>query len=439
MQIGIEQKQTQSQVLGQQLQQALFLLKMNALELNDYLGGMVVENPVLEMTEPENLFGNAGAFRVRMGTDVSQAGQSGGMRSNEGFFEIADSEGLKDELLQQLDIRGLEPKELLAAKTIIDSLDDRSYFTEPLSEIERLCDASAEQVQKALEAVQSLDPAGVGARSLQESLRLQLERRQVQDPCVYKILDGFLEELAHAKYAAIAAKLHISVRRVKEYAQLIKNLWPGVSNDAKREEIQYVYPEITIVRNGDDLEVQLDERRLPKLTINPEYRKAAEQDKAAKDYLKEQYIKANRIVSSLELWKTMLRRVAEKIVTVQKPFFLEGKPLAPMRLADLAEELGVNVSTVSRAVAGKYLICDRGVFSLKHFFVRSLPTSQEKPVSSDYVHEAIRELLEKDSSLSDSAMTRLLNERGINIARRTVAKYRMKMGIAPVYRRKQKV
>ena len=125
--------------------------------------------------------------------------------------------------------------------------------------------------------------------------------------------------------------------RVKEYAQLIKSLWPGVSNDAKREEIQYVYPEITIVRNGDDLEVQLDERRLPKLTINPEYRKAAEQDKAAKDYLKEQYIKANRIVSSLELWKTMLRRVAEKIVTVQKPFFLEGKPLAPMRLADLAE------------------------------------------------------------------------------------------------------
>ena len=189
------------------------------------------------------------------------------------FFEIADSEGLKDELLQQLDIRGLEPKELLAAKTIIDSLDDRSYFTEPLSEIERLCDASAEQVQKALEAVQSLDPAGVGARSLQESMRLQLERRQVQDPCVRKILDGFLEELAHAKYAAIAAKLHISVRRVKEYAQLIKSLWPGVEQRRKERRNTICVSEITIVRNGDDLEVQLDERRLPKLTINPEYRK----------------------------------------------------------------------------------------------------------------------------------------------------------------------
>ncbi len=429
----IEQRQTQTQNMSQQMQQALFLLRMNALDLNEYLRQMVVDNPVLEMREPQNPFGRGEIYRLQTGGDFPQS-MFGAAPYGDRIADVAGETTLKDQLLKQLDVRKLGTQELLAAKAVIDSLDSRSYFTEPLDSIMELCAVTRTQAKRALLAVQSLDPAGVGARSLSECLTLQLKRKGIKEPYPYKIASDYLDELGSGKYTEIASALNISVRRAKEYGGLIRSLWPGVDNGGGKEAIQYVYPEITVVRDGDRLEVLLDEKRLPVLTINPEYRDLGKQDVKAKEYLKEQYRAANRIVSSLELWKTMLRRVAEKIVDVQKEFFLAGEALRPMRLVDLSQALKVNISTVSRAVAGKYLICEQGVFSLKHFFVGGIAADQTQ-VSSDYVCGVIRQELKRDPSLSDSAMAELLNGRGITIARRTVAKYRTKMGIASMYRR----
>ena len=177
----------------------------------------------------------------------------------------------------------------------------------------------------------------------------------------------------------------------------------------------------------------LDERKIIRPFVNDAYEPGG-LDGEAKAYLRERRALAKRIVQSVDLWKTMLRRVAEKIVLAQQDFFLRDEALQPLKMSDIAEELGVHPSTVSRAVAGKYLMSDAGIFALKGFFSRSIPEG-EKRVSGDYIRRSIREMLAQDPTLTDSAVTERLHSRGAKIARRTVAKYRREMGIVSSYRR----
>ncbi|MBC5648045.1 RNA polymerase factor sigma-54 [Christensenella tenuis] len=418
MRLSVEQKQVQSQIASQQMQQALFLLSKSAWELNEYVREQALENPVLEAREPEwqerDLFPGAAGYY----------GES---------YEKAAPETLAEKLFGQLDLKKLGKEELRAAKEIIDALDSRGYFTESLADIARLCGLNGTQAKHALAAVQSLDPAGVGARSLSECLCLQLERMGEKEDAPYRIARDYLEELARGDYAGIALALGIPAAKSRAYCALLRSLRPGVSNIPQEEAAQYVYPEILVEKEGDALRVILDERKIIRPFVNDAY-ELCDLDSETKAYLQERRAMAKRIVQSVELWKTMLRRVAEKIILVQQAFFLVGEPLCPLKMADVARELDVHPSTVSRAVAGKYLMCEDGIFPLKSFFSRSI-SGRGKNVSGDYIRRSIREMLAREPGLSDNAITERLQDRGAKIARRTVAKYRREMGIASSYRR----
>lgn len=412
------------------MQQALFLLKMNALELNDYLKQAVTDNPVLELAEAKLAQENE-VFRLkRDGKVVRMAAGTSGQEGS----EVAAKQTLTEDLLRQLGLKKLGNTDKRIAMAIIYSLDTKGYFTEDYDEFALGYATSPEQVKKSLRIVQSLDPAGIGARNVKECLILQLKRQGVKQPQPYAIIRSHLRDLAQDKKERIAAALKIPEKECEKYCNMVRSLWPAVNGIKAGELVQYVHPEIVIEKDGNTLAIRFAEERLPHLSINPEYRGMENADDEAKAYLKERYLEANRMISSLKLWKTMIRRVMERIAEKQEGFFLKNEALRPMKLSDLAGELDVSVSTISRAVAGKYLICERGVYPLKYFFVRSFQAN-EAQVSSDYIREAILEMLEKEPTLPDTELARRLKERGIGIARRTVAKYRNKMGIESVYHR----
>ena len=417
MRLEVGQKQIQSQVPSQQMQQALLLLRKNAWELNEYLWEQALENPVLEIREPEWRQWNPQTPQGTGGTTYEKAAQK----------------TLGEELLEQLDLRELSDAEITAAKEIIAALDERGYFTESLRDLERLCGVTRGEAIRALKAVQALDPAGVGARSLRECLILQLERKGVRDEAPYAIVREHLEELAGGKYAEIGKAVGITAAKSREYGELIRSLRPVIDN-APPGDTQYVYPEIAVENDGGSLKVYIDEKRLAHASLSPEYR-IEEMDGEAKDYLRERYAAAKRIISSLDLWKTMLTRVAEEIIRTQKRFFLDGEALAPLTMSDVAKTLDVHVSTVSRAVAGKYVLYKGKTFPLKSFFSRGIADAGK--VSGDYVRRRIKKLLEEQPGLSDNALSGLLRQQGTPVARRTVAKYRKEMGIGSSYRRKK--
>ncbi len=417
MRLAVEQKQIQSQVPSQQMQQALLLLRKNAWELNEYLREQALENPLLEIREPE--------WRQWSASPAQGAGALP--------YERAVRRTLRDELLEQLDVRRLSGAEQKAAKEIIAALDERGYFTESLRDLERVCGVTRGEAIRALKAVQDLDPAGVGARNLSECLTLQLKRLGVTDEAPYVIAKEHLALLAEKKYARIAKAVGITTEKSREYGALIASLRPGADN-APQDDTVYVYPEIAVENDGGMLKVYIDEKKLVRASLSQEY-DAGELDKEAQAYLRERSAAAKRIVSSLDLWKTMLMRVAEEVIHTQRHFFLDQAALVPLRMSDVASTLGVHVSTVSRAVAGKYVLYEGRSFPLKSFFSRGV--AEAETISGDAARRCLKELLEKEPGLSDSALSQKLNERGVPVARRTVAKYRKEMGIASSYRRKK--
>lgn len=422
MQLSVETKQVQSQAVSQQMQQALFLLPKNAWELNEYVREQALENPMLEVREPQWQ-----ERELYPGTAYRQM-----------EWEKPASGTLAERLAEQLDFGRLDAGSLRAAKEIIAALDSRGYFVEPLADIAKLCRVSDAQAARALAAVQALEPAGVGARSLSECLCLQLERCGQKDEALYRIARDYLDELARGKYAEIASALGISAAKAKKYCAFLRSLKPGVSNVTQEAAAQYVCPEIVVEKDGDMLRVYLDERRLIRPAVDASYQIDGADSRAAA-YLRERRIAAKRLVQSVDLWKTMLRRTAEKIVLAQSGYFLNGAALEPLKMADIADGLGVHVSTVSRAVAGKHLIYDMEVLPLKKLFSRGI-TGAEKQVSGDYIKRNIRKLLAAEPGLPDNAVAERIKSCGIEIARRTVAKYRREMGIASSYRRnKEKI
>ena len=301
MWLEIEKKQIQTQAasLSQQMRQALFLLKMNAVELNDYLSGLAVENPLLEFTEPQDLFGRGHVFVSDTAGGSTQKYDESADR-DAAYANTPNPVSLKNSLIAQLDVTKLTAAELKAAKAIIESLDSKGYFPETMECLEKLCAVTSKEAYKALRAVQSLDPAGVGARSLKECLCLQLKRKGVRDPAPYRIIKDYLEELSKGKYSKIAAGLHITLQKCRQACALIRELRPIVPDAGQSDAIRYVYPEVTVTKNASTLEVQIDEKRLPSLKVADPYKDMEGLDEQARQYIRG---KAHRGVKSRSgLW-----------------------------------------------------------------------------------------------------------------------------------------
>jgi len=347
-------------------------------------------------------------------------------------------------LHSQLESMGLGKGQFAAAMLLVESLDGNGWLDESLEEIADSSGCPKAVLEEALKHLQSLEPAGVGARNLRECLMLQLERYYPDESLAMEIVDNHLEAVSRLRYNSIAAKTQADMQQVKEACELIRSLEPRPGRDFSPEtRPEYVVPDVMVSRSGNRFEIRLNERCVPTLGISTYYSALAgkSDDPELKSYLKEKLREGRWLLSAIEQRHKTLCSCVACLVRLQEGFFAEGSSgLMPLSLADIAYELGVHESTVSRALKGKYLQCDRGVYPMSYFFSRSFSTTDgTNSASPERVKAMLRDIVEAEDKrrpLSDSKLCERINESGCSISRRTVAKYRDEMNIPSAAGRK---
>lgn len=456
-------RQMQKMVMTPMLQQAIHLLQLSRMELLQAVRQEVEQNPVLEemvdgVEEPDE----ASALK----TDVEEPATE---RNGEGDtaeidwdsylqdasdyrptiqYESIDrfdsenlltrSNSLQDHLLFQLHLSVRGDELLRLGSLIIGELDDNGYLRSSLEELASLVGAPLESMESALQLIQSFDPAGVGARDLRECLLIQLRIRPEEHALAEAIVSSYLPDLERHRFSKIAAALGASLREVQEAMTLIASLEPKPGKNYSSEEPQYITPDVYILKIDGRLLVALNEDGLPRLRVSRYYRqilsKQASTSREARGYVEEKMRSALWFIRSIEQRKRTLIKVAESLVKYQRDFFEYGlSRLKPLTLREVADDISMHESTISRVTTNKYVQTPQGLFGLKYFFHRGVPSTVGEVVSSRRVRDLVRRYLtEEDSSkpLSDQKIVEILARvHGVEIARRTVAKYRGQLKI----------
>ena len=433
--------------LTPQLLQSMEVLQMNAQELLEYLNRVTEENPVLEQEDSADL--RHSYEELRQKASWLDGGVYGATFTHDdaAFPERGavdkETESLSSFLCDQLERKRL-PKPLLAlAKYMAELVDEDGYLApEDLDGLTEL-KIPLSLISEALETLQSLDPAGVGARSLSECLLLQLARQEHVSPAVMDITARFLPELGKKHYGPICRELGLTMEEVRAAEKVISGLDPHPGRAFQpAEPTVYVRPDVFIVELDGELRAVLNEYYLPQISVSDYYvRLLRESDEPEpRDYLRQKLQQAKWLLNSLERRGGTLRRCADAILEAQRPFFTgQTTALAPMSLSTLADTLGLHPSTISRAVRGKYLQCRQGTYPLRYFFSRAVT---EQGPSRQAVQQKLLALLASEDPchpLSDQRLCRLLAEDGMEVARRTVAKYRMELGVGSSAARKHRI
>lgn len=439
---GLEQAFSQRQVLSQRQLQYLRLLAMDSTGLQEYLEALQLENPVLQLEPPaplEELSIPAPDFE-----EEPDAGYGGRDEVSGEWREEAGPGSLYDYLKSQFDVSlgGIEEGLL---EVVLGALDQNGYLTCGVEELGRLAGVGPGEAQEAVDYLRTLDPAGVGAYGLGDCLCLQLERGGEQDELPYALARGYLSELAKGRFSKVARQLGVPVARVRACYAKLRGLDPHPGASFGREEAPYILPDVAVEREGNTLRVRFCAGRLPGLSVCGEYRALLRQGEA-KEYLQEKLAQARWVMEAIERRQHTIEAVCRVILSHQRPFFEEGRgALRPLTLGMVAGELSLHPSTVSRAIAGKYLSCRRGTFPLKYFFCAREAAPKEANVgeareasSSDALRRRLAELVRAEAPgepLSDSQLCALLQGEGFSVARRTVAKYRGQLGIPSAQQR----
>ncbi len=416
--------------LTPRLLQSMEILQMNTQELLAYLGRIGEENPLLEQEETPALHRAYEELRQRV--SWLDGGPAGGGAPERGAAD-RETESLAAFLRDQLERRRL-PRPLLALTQYLAELldEDGRLAPEDLEEVEAL-GLPPGLAEQALETLQTLEPAGVGARSLSECLLLQLERRGQATPALRALVSGFLPELGRRHYGPIARALGLTPAELRAAEALIAGLdpHPGRAFQAAEPPV-YIRPDLFIVPQDGELRVVLNEYCLPRVFISPYYARLLRDtgEPETRDYLRQKMQQAQWVLSSLERRGGTLRRCTEAILAAQGDFFSgRSGALRPMSLATLAEAVALHPSTVSRTVRGKYLQCRQGTYPLRYFFSRAVGGPD---CSAQAVRRRLLELIREEDPrrpLSDQCLCRMLAAEGMPVARRTVAKYRMELGL----------
>lgn len=423
--------------LTPQLLQSMEILQMNSQELLEYLGKISEENPLVEQEDAPSL--RSAYEELRQKASWIDGGLHGGTFTHEdnGIPERGaldrETESLTAFLRDQLDRRRLSKPLLALTRYLAELVDEDGYLAqEDLDGLENMKIPHA-LLDEALETIQSLDPAGVGARSLSECLLLQLSRQKNVSPAVMDIVERFLPELGRKHYGPISRELGLTMAEIQAAEKVIAGLEPHPGRAFQpAEPTVYVRPDVFIVELDGQLQVVLNEYYLPRVSISDYYTRLLKEsdEKETKAYLQQKMQQAKWLLNSLERRGGTLRRCAEAILEAQRPFFSgETGELSPMNLLTLADRLEVHPSTVSRAVRGKYLQCRQGTYPLRYFFSHAV--GQAGP-SQQAVKRRLLELVRQEDPhhpLSDQALVDLLAGEGIRLARRTVAKYRIELGV----------
>ena len=459
MELSMSMKQTQT--LSPQMMQSMEILQMGSQELLEYIQDQVQENPVLEMEEKYGKGDDTAVLQRKLEWLESTDAQNRYYHQQDTEDDEKDpisNYGTVDEreenlylyVLSQLEVMDLEPELLPVGRFLVESLNQNGWLDESVEDLAEELGKPVEEVEKALAAVQSLEPAGVGARNLSECLVLQLQRRHEDSELAIRIARDYLDPLSKSRYGLIAKSLGVCQEEVRTACDLIRTLNPRPGGGfAARENLVYINPDLFVVNFPDHFELLTNDYFFPDLNISGYYCRMLKstEDNEVKDYLMGKVRQAKWVVHSIEQRRSTLLRCAECILELQEEFFRRGPAhLKPMCLADIAQKVGVHESTVSRTVRDKYLQCASGVYPLSYFFSRSLgapaarPGTEENTSSPDFAKALLKKLIcgeDKRKPLSDQKLCERMAREGCELSRRTVAKYRDELGIPSTTGRKQ--
>jgi RNA polymerase sigma-54 factor len=469
METRLALKQTQRLVMTPMLQQAIHLLQLSTVELQELLQKELEENPMLEeapaeetpAAEPEREAAPAEAATPAeapkeeppdLPFDISEVmfgppeerSLVAQEEQEETRFEnfVGTPTTLASHLEEQLRLSVDDPEVRRAAEEIIGNLDDDGYLRATLEEMAAKLTLSVEVLERALAVVQGFDPTGVGARDLRECLLIQLREQTPPPPLALAILEHHFEALQRCRYPDIARALHVDQEQVIAAVQQIAALEPKPGRRFAPSDTRYVVPDVHVKKVGDDWAIILNEDGMPRLRINAYYRSVIgrEQGDEARRYVEDRLRSALWLIKSIQQRQKTLYKVTNSIVQFQRAFLDHGLPhLRPLSLRDVAEDIRMHESTVSRVTTSKFVETPQGVFPLKFFFHSGIQKTQGDEVSSVSVKKMIEDLVAREESahpLSDQDITRHLREKGLTIARRTVAKYREELGILPSHQRR---
>jgi RNA polymerase sigma-54 factor len=362
------------------------------------------------------------------------------------FNSIIDAPSMENDLIDQVSFFNLDDYTNNLCSLIIGSLDDQGYFRGSLADLAVIGGSDLNDIEKALKIVQTLDPPGIGARDLKENLLLQLERSNRSNKDILgEIIENHLDDIASNQLPLITKKLKIDLDELNNYLQSIKkfNPYPYFGKSVKDDSI-FIIPEISILKENGEYKVVLDNEYQPRLRISEYYLKILSDKntpKETRDYIKNKVLSGNHIIKSIEQRQDTIKKIVEVIADSQYDFLEDGvEHLIPLTMKEVADKIGVHETTVSRAVSSKYVRTPQGIFELKYFFSAGFQSSDGDMISNKSVMEKIREIVESENKkkpLSDDAIKKILNDDGIPVARRTVAKYREEIGIPSSRLRKE--
>ncbi|NLP23191.1 MAG: RNA polymerase factor sigma-54 [Syntrophomonadaceae bacterium] len=447
-------EQQQKLLMTPELRQAIAILQMSTLELGEHIQKEMEENPFLDEKEPEEVpeqekreaeaeaeANNALEQWMEYHSDRDY-GYMPQEREEEKSFEnyVTSRPSLVEHLEFQLRMLSRDDQDLPIGEYLIGSIDDNGYLTVELAEVAARLEVPEARVEKVLKMIHSFHPHGVGARDLSECLMIQLCHYGKNDPIITEIVQNYLEDIGRGRLNRIAQALNISVQEVQEICDLIRTLdpKPGLQY-SNSEQVKYIKPDIFVEKIDGEYVVIVNDFQFPRLTINRTYEKILRQPEAfsqeARQYLEEKIGSAMWLIKSIEQRRMTLYKVARCIVDIQKDFLDNGIAfLKPLTLREVADIVEVHESTVSRATTNKYMETPQGLYELKYFFSTGVQCRRGgERISARSIKKQIEEMVAQEDPtqpLSDEQIAQNLQEQGISISRRTIAKYRNELGIA---------
>jgi RNA polymerase sigma-54 factor len=433
---GLWQQQTLKLAMTQELSQAIALLQYSAHELTAFLEDKALENPLLQI-EQSNI--------KPMNPLIDRNRRKHQKAEKDWIDQIADKPfSLEDYLLSQLKITNLSADQLRVIRHLIQNLDENGYFLGDQTEIAQKLRIEEDLVEECLAIIQTLEPAGIGARNLQECLLMQIYYLNPDNELAQKIIADYFIPFVEKKWKPIAKELKITLKELQDIFDQIQTLNPKPAAILGKEATTYIIPDAIVEQSSDGLTVRMSDESLPRISLNEKYyHQFKDQDQQVSRFLQDKLQDYQWIQKSIEQRKETLTRVVAKIIEKQASFFQKGSQyLVPMTMKEVAAELDIHESTVSRAVREKYVQTPIGTFGLKTFFSSTIQTiSDDENTSSTQVKKKIATLIEKENKqkpLSDQEIVeQLKTDEGMVVSRRTIAKYRDQLGIPSSSKRKR--
>lgn len=448
------------QTLSPQMQQSLHLLQAPVLELKSLIQQEMQSNPTLEEPQAEEkdkddewdhevqeMLDHDEEWRNYFSQSQSPRYSTAAAQERRQFLfdSQVEQESLSDHLIGQLIFSTNSEDELRVGEEIIGNLDDAGFLHVPLNEIAIAARVPVELAEKTLSLIQTFHPQGIAARDLRETLLIQLKHRGKENEIEWKLVDQSLNDLGRKRYSDLAKQFSVPVERIQEAANYIATLQPRPGGTFAPDQPQHVIqPEAAIIFHEGEWIVQMNHDPLPRLRVSDTYKDLlgkASKDANLKDYLKDKIRSGKFLIKCLHQRQDTIEKILNEIVKQQKDFLRKGPAqLKPLTMNQVALSVGVHETTVSRAIANKYVKTPHGVFPMKFFFTYGYQTEQGEIMSNTSIKGSIGDLIEKEdrkNPLSDSEIVKILSDKGINVARRTVAKYRTELKILPSNLRKE--